>query len=150
MDLSYHDDPQPCRHHLLDESGFEPDEDVDITAGDEDAPGDASERVLCCAVCVAPITRRVHARAVFGQHEHDCVNQVGEVFHIGTFGRAEGCAVYGEATGEFSWFAGYRWRFAACGQCGAQLGWFFEDDGEDAFFGLILDRLVEVVDEGAS
>jgi hypothetical protein len=45
----------------------------------------------------------------------------------------------GAATEEHTWFAGCRWRVAACGGCGEHLGWAFT--GVDSFFGLILARL---------
>ncbi|XP_020619379.1 protein cereblon-like isoform X3 [Orbicella faveolata] len=35
---------------------------------------------------------------------------------------------HGEAFEEHSWFPGYAWRIAVCPQCGAHMGWSFEDD----------------------
>ncbi|KAJ7337810.1 hypothetical protein OS493_007967 [Desmophyllum pertusum] len=34
---------------------------------------------------------------------------------------------HGEAFEEHSWFPGYAWRLAVCPQCGAHMGWSFED-----------------------
>lgn len=34
---------------------------------------------------------------------------------------------HGEAVEEHSWFPGYAWRIAVCPQCGAHMGWAFED-----------------------
>jgi len=46
-------------------------------------------------------------------------------------------------TAEFSWFADYRWRYAFCAGCGAHLGWQFVGRADDAFWGLVLARLIE-------
>ena len=63
------------------------------------------------------------------------------MYRIGCFRRAPGCAQAGEPTFEYTWFPGHSWRLALCAGCRAHLGWAFQG-GQDAFFGLILDRLV--------
>jgi hypothetical protein len=64
------------------------------------------------------------------------------MFHIGCFAAAPGCAQVDIATAEWTWFSGYRWQVALCRHCGIHLGWRYRGAGSDAFFGLILDRLV--------
>ena len=36
----------------------------------------------------------------------------------------------GEWSSEHTWYPGYAWRVCACPQCGQQLGWMFEPEGE--------------------
>ncbi len=47
------------------------------------------------------------------------------------------------STAAFSWFPGYRWRYTFCAGCGAHLGWQFVGRADDAFWGLVLARLIE-------
>ena len=78
--------------------------------------------------------------AVHGTHIHTFFNPAGIVYEICCFRKAEGCAVHGDATAEFAWFAGSHWQYAVCGACQEHLGWFFTTPGE-SFFGLIRNRL---------
>ncbi len=102
----------------------------------------ATERAprLCCVHCRNPVTREDAAIRAGGAHEHRCVNPAGLTFRIGCFSDAPGCAAFGEATTEHTWFPGCAWRVAECARCGLQLGWRYEAP-ESGFFGLILDRL---------
>jgi hypothetical protein len=77
---------------------------------------------------------------VCGAHEHIFVNPAGHVFRLGCFRGAPGARGWGEPTAFFSWFPGYPWRVAQCGQCHEHLGWAYGMPVD--FFGLILDRLV--------
>jgi hypothetical protein len=115
-----------------------PDQPAAIPDGQERA---SSERALLCAACRATITSERHRIAVHGAHEHRFMNPAGVLFHIGCFALAIGCAIVGPASHEYPWFPGYAWRFALCGQCGQHLGWHFRSEGNDGFFGLILDRI---------
>ena len=100
-------------------------------------------RRLCCAACRTPITEAAHRSLQAGRHEHVCSNPEGVRFRIGCFAAAPGCVMIGRPTSHWTWFAGYRWRVALCGRCGAHLGWQFRDGAGDGFFGLIVERLVE-------
>jgi hypothetical protein len=107
-----------------------------------DAPEEALARPCwCCAACGLNITDREQSILVAGRHVHRCTNPAGFAFEIGCFRQAPGCVAAGEPTLEWTWFAGYRWQIALCRQCGVHLGWRYT--GEDSFFGLILDHLVE-------
>lgn len=94
----------------------------------------------CCALCKAVITDDDCKVQINGTHEHYKVNPQGSAFQFRSYSNAEGCAPTGEATEEYSWFSGYRWRFAQCATCHTQLGWYFS--GSDSFYGLITDQLV--------
>lgn len=113
--------------------------DVDEGAGPARPDGG---RVLCCAACRRPITSSAQRRRVQGEHRHTFTNPYGYVYRIGCFAEAPGCLAHPSDSGEFTWFAGYRWRIVVCSGCGLHLGWGFANDG-DRFVGLILDRLVE-------
>lgn len=97
---------------------------------------------IVCRACGSVVTSRSEKISVGGAHCHTFFNPAGIVFELGCFRKAPGCRVTGGATAEFTWFAGFVWRFVLCSHCRAHLGWFFE--GRDStFFGLILTSLQE-------
>ncbi len=106
----------------------------------ERLPRAAGAERLFCAPCGAPITVQSARCEVQGRHEHRCTNPLGVRFNIGCFGSAPGCVTSGAPTLAHTWFAGYAWTIALCGQCRTHLGWHFQSPG-DAFYGLILARL---------
>lgn len=118
-------------------------------SGETPRPGGASEpevaesAAILCKACGAAITAREHAIEVDGRHAHTFFNPAGVLYEIGCFAAAPGCANAGRLTAEFSWFADYRWRYAFCAGCGAHLGWQFVGRADDAFWGLVLARLIE-------
>jgi len=97
---------------------------------------------LYCAECQALITHRRYRIVVNEQHEHVFANPAGHIFHIGCFGKAPGCRLVGEETDYFTWFPGYTWRYALCGQCINLLGWAFRSQ-DSVFFGLLVEKLCE-------
>ena len=98
------------------------------------------ERRLFCAACKHVITHQDERIHVQGGHQHRFTNPHGITYEIGCFRHASGCSTIGEATSEFTWFRGYAWRIAVCGNCQTHLGWHFQST-EDDFHGLIVDRL---------
>jgi len=106
-----------------------------------DQPVADPEEAILCSTCRAQVTERRQAVSVRGTHIHTFFNPAGIIYEICCFSRAEGCAVYGESTAEFSWFAGSRWQYAVCATCQAHLGWFFTLPAS-SFFGLIRNRLL--------
>jgi len=99
-----------------------------------------AEKSVFCRVCSHQITTAQKAFSVDGSQIHTFFNPAGIVFEISCFTLAPGCIIEGEASSNFSWFAGYTWRVAFCGNCFTHLGWFFES-GDSTFFGLILKKL---------
>ena len=75
-----------------------------------------------------------------GAHEHTFVDPAGFDYRIGCFNAAPGCAHIGHTESAFSWFPGWTWQVAVCGQCRAHLGWVYRNAGEQ-FHGLILAAL---------
>ena len=76
------------------------------------------------------------------------VNPAGILYRIRCFASAPGCTEAGEFTTEYTWFAGFAWRYALCASCWEHVGWVYRrsaeaSDGLGAFFGLIADKLVE-------
>jgi hypothetical protein len=100
-------------------------------------------RVISCANCGYRITHPEERIHVHGAHEHVFTNPGGYVYRIGCFGGAPGCAEAGPETEEFTWFRGYRWRYAGCAACHTHLGWAYRRGSSTAFYGLIRGRLVE-------
>jgi len=109
---------------------------------EKDERSSKPREAIFCRACGNAVTSRDEKIAVGGSHAHTFFNPAGIVFELGCFRRAPGCRNAGRPTSEFTWFAGYVWRFARCSNCRAHLGWFFE--GRDStFFGLILANLQE-------
>ncbi len=98
---------------------------------------------LKCKHCRHPITSIEHLFTKDNKEEHVFINPHGVIYHIGCFEKANGCDIYGEPQYEYSWFNGFLWSLALCGECCQHLGWYFTSDKDDEFFGLILDRLCE-------
>jgi filamentous hemagglutinin family protein len=101
---------------------------------------DEEEKAVVCRVCLHRISTVEKQISVDGAHTHTFFNPAGIVFEIICFSMAPGCAVYGNASSEFSWFSGFTWRLALCANCRTHLGWFFESS-DSSFFGLILKKL---------
>jgi hypothetical protein len=101
------------------------------------------EAYLLCRDCLHPIARPDDRINVQGRHAHSFANPHGLVFEIGCFQSAPGCGAIGPASDEFTWFPGHRWRVCICAACLVHLGWVFLPAAGAAFYGLILDRLVE-------
>ena len=98
------------------------------------------EGFLFCTACshlVGHIQDRIE---VNGSFLHTCTNPYGYVHHFGCHSDAHGCAISGRHHSADSWFKGFSWRLANCGNCDTHLGWLFEKPGEH-FYGLILDRV---------
>jgi hypothetical protein len=103
---------------------------------------EANRGGIFCRRCGWRITEESNRITVNGLHHHTFFNPAGLLFELGCFRYAPGCLVLGEASSDFSWFAGYLWRVAFCGQCSAHLGWRFENQ-HATFFSLIIPYLKE-------
>jgi hypothetical protein len=95
---------------------------------------------IYCRSCRNLLTCESQTIRVAGQESYTCINPAGVKYNFRCFRDAPGCAVSGTATGEHSWFPGYKWQIAICGNCTGHLGWFFSGTG--SFFGLIAVRLL--------
>lgn len=108
---------------------------------DREEHPDEQDAILCgnCSQVITTISEQL---TVQGAHQHAFANPQGVVFEIACFRTAQGCRYSGIPTSEWSWFQGFRWRFAACGKCSHQMGWLFVSDGAFSFNGLIINRLI--------
>ncbi len=97
---------------------------------------------IYCRFCGHGITGIEQKTSRQGSHRHVFTNPSGITFEIGIFSDVPGCVNVTEPTFEFTWFKGYAWQVSICAHCGNHLGWFWQST-DDAFFGLILDRIVE-------
>jgi hypothetical protein len=128
--------------NLLQKSKINKNTIVDISQKNQlkDKEDNDKESFLSCRACGYPITRRKDRISINEKNEYVFTNPHGYIFHIGCFARAPGCIISGEETTYFSWFNGYSWQIALCGQCTALLGWFFSSKNTQ-FFGIILDKI---------
>ncbi len=108
----------------------------------EEKEGDQPEALILCRNCGHAIARPNDRAERNGSHRHTFANPHGIVYEILCFISADGCAGSGQATDEFTWFKGYRWRVAVCRACLVHLGWIFTAGSGDQFYGLIFDRLI--------
>lgn len=112
----------------------------DATAEADPAP--RPDEAVRCRFCGHTITSRRKATQVGGAHEHTFRNPSGYSFHLKCFSDAPGSLRVGGATAADSWFAGYEWCYAVCGECHEHLGWWYVAvAGGESFAGLIATRL---------
>ena len=114
-------------------------------SADEEAPEE--RHAVLCRTCEAEIT---DSSALFHMRSTSAAqvfpNPYGHMRVIVTYRSAHSLSITGAPTTEFTWFAGYSWRVAYCGECRTHLGWEFEavaDSTPRSFFGLLKDELVE-------
>jgi hypothetical protein len=98
------------------------------------------ESQYLCASCGHPVTTREYEETVDGAHIHRFVNPAGIPFTIGCFSNAPGCTHQGPPTDQYTWFPGYSWSCALCGNCSEHLGWRYENSAA-IFYGLIMTQL---------
>ena len=102
------------------------------------------ERWIVCRQCQQRLTRPSERIQINGAHSHTFANPTGVVFEIGCYNMVSGLQYIGPPSYEFPWFAGYTWQIVICGACQMHLGWYFKGSGSGQFFGLILERLIEI------
>lgn len=108
--------------------------------------GDGFKTKMLCAACRTLITYWEAGLKVRGRFDHTFCNPHGLVFHIGCFSCAPGCRQMGPSSSDFTWFPGFHWRIVCCRNCQTHLGWLFQGARGGQFFGLILDRLIQVTE----
>ena len=123
----------------------DPRPDKNSTSPDEmpqDDTSAATEDAIVCRQCLNVITSSSERKVVNGAHAHTFANPEGIVFEISCYRDAWGCGYVGPASPEFTWFAGYLWRIAICGNCHAHLGWRFTAPDGLFFHGLITSQII--------
>lgn len=115
---------------------------IDPAAAEKDSNEERENQKLYCAACSHPITSKDQRIEVSGSHDHTFANPSGYVFRIGCFRGARGSITERESTSIFTWFPGYAWSMSVCSLCGNHLGWHYRSQN-NAFFGFVLDRLIE-------
>jgi hypothetical protein len=96
---------------------------------------------VLCRYCRRRVTEHSRGISVNGSHHHVFANPHGMVFDILCYSSADGCYPGLESSGEFTWFAGYRWHVALCRSCSHHLGWLFVGEGS-SFYGLAAEFLI--------
>lgn len=98
------------------------------------------ESVVVCSRCSHVLADAADTHEIQGAIEHEFVNPFGVVHHFRCYRHALGCSTRGTAHHADTWFPGYRWKMATCGNCEDHLGWLFESG--DSFFGLLVAKIV--------
>lgn len=101
---------------------------------------DQCEPWLCCRDCGHRITKEAWLVVRAGNVAHRFRNPAGQAFHLRCFGNAPGATPTGPTSDFFTWFPGYAWQMALCGDCRTHLGWRYGSDSA-TFWGLITDKL---------
>lgn len=79
-----------------------------------------------CKTCKVVIARRSDMLVMSSEGPLGAyVNPLGYVHEVMTLQKANGLALIGRATAEYSWFPGYAWTVAECASCEIQMGWLF-------------------------
>lgn len=97
--------------------------------------------LLLCRCCTTPITHHTETITIGISTNYRFTNAANITFPITCYRNAPGCSIAGVPTEEDSWFGGYYWQLANCDECGEHLGWYYQNEKERFFFGLIQDRL---------
>ena len=103
-----------------------------------------NDKFIVCRQCRQIITSPAERIEMEGAHRHTFANPHGIVYQIGCFKSVTGCGDVGPASDEWSWFKGFSWRVAVCGTWLLHVGWLFISKGGLRFYGLIVDRSVEI------
>ncbi len=90
------------------------------------AIGGNGDRAYQCSGCGALVTYSDRLLWIGGTFRHQFVNPAGISFEFYTFASCPGVVAEGAATEQHTWFPGYQWSFAFCGNCGQHLGWHYE------------------------
>ena len=104
-------------------------------------PSSQTEKKICCAFCLHPVTEPENQIVMNGSFRHVFANPHGYVYEIGCFSHASGCRPSSTSSSEFSWFSGFSWQIGVCGQCASHLGWLFSSESK-IFYGLIIEKLI--------
>ena len=123
------------------ESGFPALEPI-LAERDRAEMDESGRRALICRTCALPVARMRDRISVDGKHVHALFNPSGILFEVACFAKAPGCRFEGQFTHDFTWFAGYAWRFAMCRRCASHLGWEYRG-ADGGFAGLIMAELRE-------
>ncbi|KAM2969555.1 hypothetical protein FF2_016641 [Malus domestica] len=82
--------------------------------------------LIRCKTCQNIIARRSNMLVMSSEGPLGAyVNPGGHVHEIMTFYKANGLALIGPPTSEYSWFPGYAWTITNCAGCETHMGWLF-------------------------
>ncbi len=111
-----------------------------------DNVGGNGSKAFQCGACGSLISQSDRLIRINGSNRHLFLNPEGMECDFHTFYSCPGAIALGEATDAYSWFSGYGWRMAFCGQCGQHLGWFYESvsvvERPREFWGILVSHLV--------
>jgi hypothetical protein len=98
---------------------------------------------IYCKACHNHVTDPSHAVEINGAFRFVFSNPDGISFEIGMYDQAD-CPAISPPIYEHTWFAGFAWQIVVCDYCKQHLGWSYSRTDSPDFYGLILDRLVQV------
>lgn len=109
---------------------------------EEDEKG---KNAYLCAWCGVFISHSGLLVKMNGAVHHSFVNPSGVRCNFRTLRNCENVVIHEDLYLEHSWFTGYGWRFAMCGNCFHHLGWKYDSVGKKndltAFFGILIDAV---------
>ncbi|MCP4160478.1 MAG: hypothetical protein GY760_10420 [Deltaproteobacteria bacterium] len=124
---------------------FKEETEGSTTVQTEDDTEQEEKRIIACKNCNHQISTVSEKTTVDDIHIHAFANPHGLLFEIGIYRTADGCALEGPFSDEFTWFPGYSWKIAICENCLVHMGWYFGSQSS-SFFGIIADRIFEGIE----
>ena len=99
----------------------------DAEPQDVDEVETEDQRLLICRACGQELADEEALVSIAGGATvRQFVNPAGVMHEVITVVGAHDIRDHGEGTEDFSWFAGWAWRFTDCGSCQAFVGWCLE------------------------
>jgi len=109
------------------------------------ATGGNGNKAYLCLNCNLAITYSDRLLAVSGSKRHSYVNPAELTCEFLTFSSCPGGMTLGLPTEQYSWFSGYSWCLAVCGNCHNHLGWHYrrlsESEGPTEFWGILINQI---------
>ena len=96
---------------------------------------------IICAYCGITLASLKDKSQKDGAFEHVFVNPSGLVYRIGIFSKLQHILTYGIPETFFTWFPGYSWDCIYCAFCFSHLGWLFQSNKDESFYGVILNNI---------
>jgi len=113
----------------------------------DDAAKSNESKSILCKICTTEISSSDWVISMGPKGTTQAfANPAGHLREILTLSQAWQLHLDENVTSDFTWYAGYAWRIAYCGNCAQHLGWRFEAIGDQSlqlFYGLLTKAIVQ-------